>query len=764
MKIKRSLLFLSGIIFFLCCVGIIISVTSLDGTRSYAQTDAGATVQTVAPDKISSVKSAKADCVDLSGAESQSSTVGSIFVHGALSWIDDDGIAHPLRGVKVIINNRESYNNSPVYIDHPVVMCIADDNGKFSVEIDNACGPLNIVARVYAGDDNVIVKRSNSTKDEYFVNSDVHENVMVGEHVYLTVSENMNSEEGQALQISQALLTARDFVAEMTGSQPASVYASYPGLGSNCNYSRSRREISILKMNAISTGNLPNSYASWDVIMHEYGHHIEYELGIIESVGGTHCFDENDADVLGNKLNGIQLSWSEAWATVFGLVAQNYYGNYLKDIRYVNDTYYDSYKFSKRYDIENVAQRIYGEAGEGCICAVLWDLFDGGVEKNDTIELGYQAFWNVTTSNGIKTFSEFINQFYSLYPEYVNAVGANLTYYSMASTLPEINNVKDISISTAPTFSWVAQGGSARFPNDRFNLVIYDDSGSEILRTGDINTTAYTLTQNEWNKVLIANSQCFTASVVSYSTKSVLTGGYYTDRCEKIYKPTQINKSWTIKKTDRYNEDIISLSAGQFIDYRTTFEAGEQKIIQTFGVADTCIFVYDTDGRLMSYDYNSGYGANAYIFLDINPKTVIVRVRLENNRIGGTFKLAIVNVREDYDIGCEYGNLNYFYDGEQYSTYKDCVNVYTFVATEYRRNITLTVDADFDSYLYFIDPRSTDSISSDYNRPCVFNDDGAGNLQAKIVKKNLTVGVTYFVVVGPYNPSTQSGHFSLNIS
>lgn len=72
-------------------------------------------MQTVAPDKIFSVKSAKADCAALSGAESQSSTVGSIFVHGALSWIDDDGIAHPLRGVKVIINKRVLQQSRIVY-------------------------------------------------------------------------------------------------------------------------------------------------------------------------------------------------------------------------------------------------------------------------------------------------------------------------------------------------------------------------------------------------------------------------------------------------------------------------------------------------------------------------------------------------------------------------------------------------------------------------------------------------------------------------
>lgn len=63
-------------------------------------------------------------------------------------------------------------------------------------------------------------------------------------------------------------------------------------------------------------------------------------------------------------------------------------------------------------------------------------------------------------------------------------------------------------------------------------------------------------------------------------------------------------------------------------------------------------------------------------------------------------------------------------------------------------------ETKLDSYLYFIDP-STTSL-------CLYNDDGAGNLQASITS-NLIANKTYFIVVSTYDITSQKGTIRLDI-
>ncbi len=77
------------------------------------------------------------------------------------------------------------------------------------------------------------------------------------------------------------------------------------------------------------------------------------------------------------------------------------------------------------------------------------------------------------------------------------------------------------------------------------------------------------------------------------------------------------------------------------------------------------------------------------------------------------------------------------------------------------KSVTFTTNCEFDAYLYVIDPRSTEAISS--NGASGYNDDSAGNMQAKITKQ-LDANVPYLVILTAYNPSTQSGYFEINFS
>lgn len=75
--------------------------------------------------------------------------------------------------------------------------------------------------------------------------------------------------------------------------------------------------------------------------------------------------------------------------------------------------------------------------------------------------------------------------------------------------------------------------------------------------------------------------------------------------------------------------------------------------------------------------------------------------------------------------------------------------------------VTFTSEASFDTYLYVIDPRLAAPISSSGSQPSTYNDDGAGNLQAKITK-TLDGGVPYLVILCAYNPANSTGLCYLN--
>src|SRR5262249_45624585 len=68
-------------------------------------------------------------------------------------------------------------------------------------------------------------------------------------------------------------------------------------------------------------------WGSWDVIMHEFGHHVGYWNNLDASPGGDHTFGGDNirgtgrpnGGVAAGRLPGSRLAWSEGFATYFEL-------------------------------------------------------------------------------------------------------------------------------------------------------------------------------------------------------------------------------------------------------------------------------------------------------------------------------------------------------------------------------------------------------------------------------------------------------------
>ena len=529
---------------------------------------------------------------------------------GTLRWVDDDNNDHPLRNIKIQIGDNTIYT---------------DDGGDFYLRKMLVIGSeIDIIA--YAVDENENVQVTNKDGKLY---SYVLESSYAISSTTCDLNEyviDMSTETGQAFQISQAVITARDFAKEMMGKMPSPVKVVYPEDTTkydNCCYTWSTNTIHIIKQLRIAKS--PASYASWDVIMHEYGHHISNEVGIVQNLGRTykHYINRNQADWYGNKEIGIHLAWQEGWPTAFGIIAQRYYfeQGILTNINTVGDSYYTAYNDNIDYDINTNAERL-GEACEDSIIGVLWDLFDDDVEKNDTIALGYKGFWDVTTKSGTKTFSDFIQNFYKTYPNLIYDIGANLSYYKMASF--DLSVRSDDTLDSLPTFKWSSGGGSRAYPNNKFTLVVYDANNKEVLRKSNLTTWTYTLSVDEAKKVYYWDRTIYWTVEASNEYSGILTGPYVTHKQEE--RPY---KEFTIR-LDRHVQ-IVNFDD----NYVFKFVAPESGIFTfyTDGGCDTYGAVYRRleSGKysLLDSDDNSGKLFNFKITLDLQQnECVYIRVKV----------------------------------------------------------------------------------------------------------------------------------------
>jgi hypothetical protein len=146
----------------------------------------------------------------------------------------------------------------------------------------------------------------------------------------------------------------------------------------------------------------PTDWASWDVIMHEVGHHIGFSNSLNANFGGPHNFGSQNIN-LADRAPGARLSYGEGVATFLELMAikdgnlnASIPGLPAKDV----DAFYDSFSTpanaSTQNDTTNIGHRISAESnatntgangpvrGEGdemSVMRVLWDTFDADADN-----------------------------------------------------------------------------------------------------------------------------------------------------------------------------------------------------------------------------------------------------------------------------------------------------------------------------------------------------------------------------------------------
>lgn len=692
-------------------------------------------------------------------------------VNGVLQWTDDNGNTHPLEYVYVLLCDKDPTGEDIIastYTNASGYYTFIFENQDQLFDFEN--GGLDIFIKVYSSGENIRVV--NGTDAIYYWKSKVVENVITGALTTFNATFTMGDNLGRAFQISQASILASRYVKAMHGTNIADVIVRYPHQEKKDTsfYRRSDKSINI-QAYVPSNQDLPQSYAAWDVIMHEYGHHVSYEFDIIDSPGDWHSISIDMAEHYRDHIAGTnnqdckctviptiqdckdvanRLVWPEAWATVFGTMAQQFYPH--PQIATVSDTSYTSY-LGQMLNLDAFYLQDT-ESTERLVACALWNFFDATSDTYDQLSLGHQLFWKITTESKAKTFPQFM--------EYFNENINNVEYISLAAKINAYYNIAPRSFKveggtitkTAPTFTWSKISPQNSYYNTMvYKLVILDGNLNRIYESPKIAENSYTIPQQAWNSILETGNVIY-ATV--YGGDNSLGSGFYCSEWLCFKNP---NESITFNTYHRLIERTISLEQGEYADFYITFEglATYDRVIQTFGNIDTTLTLFDENGNQIAYDDNNGYENNAQILLkQQNGKKYKVRVKFKDSSASGTTKLIIFIAGNHNGLEpTSFDNFLEISDSAILSTYmqEGGTYVYKFIPSESRQYTITTEIVDEeniqDMYLYLIDPRSTLNI--------VYDDDGGLEESQARIRINLEAGVPYLLIITRFNPDTSGG-------
>lgn len=212
-----------------------------------------------------------------------------------------------------------------------------------------------------------------------------------------------------------------------------------------------------------------------------------------------------------------------------------------------------------------------------------------------------------------------------------------------------------------------------------------------------------------------------------------------------------------MRANERYVERKAKLLQNnyKYIDYYVTFENSGNKLFQTFGPQDVEMYLYNIEYKQLAYNDDAGYKVNSLFSYNVDANMpYILRIKLYYANATGDIKIGITpsdaaySKYEDIWHGELQNNMGFEWTAKLNTTKVICLT-----PTYSGRYVLHTFSTDYlDGYLYFIDPATTNE--------CIFDDDGYGDLQARI-EVDLIADKRYFIVISTYNITMASGNLRL---
>lgn len=443
----------------------------------------------VADGSITEVFSSDASTGDLRGdvAEPNAPVVGSSKINGQFNWKDIDGNVHPL-----------GFTYVELYVDNALTSS-AYTSASGSVSFTHT-HPVDFTwyIRVYSRTRYIDVVDPGTNETTYRAET-VSQSLAPRERGSITITYNYGATHDvlRAFQISQALTTGARYYEAMSGSAPAQIDAFFPATTTSNSYTYSQTSPHI---NILST-----SFHEWDVMLHEYGHHISNLQGICTPrIGRGHSFNENLIHEYQDKVIGTRVAWNEGIATFFSILITQYFADYLGNLPYVGDAIYKNSRSDTGYNVETPTDPDipFCEGCEYAILCTLYDMYDPHTttEAWDRLSYTHERMFAMLTASKATNMGQFLTYYYTnVAAPYDGTLGSILEHYGLAPTITYCN----ISAATAlpPVIIWTGVTSPAQYQFDRYDVYFYNANNNVILTKSGLTTTQYQLTPQEWTNL-----------------------------------------------------------------------------------------------------------------------------------------------------------------------------------------------------------------------------------------------------------------------
>lgn len=610
----------------------------------------------------------------------------SITIDGTLEWKyqqvvngPTDSSNHPLQFLKVELVTDDEDNNIVV-----LGTCYTDVDGYFSFTVDNEYDNYHVV--LYAGSYyfqvyNFITATVYQRIQNYgYLYSDTDASYVIEIPIYYT---NTMYYFREAIFVAQAYAYASMYYWNMKDDDINSVgviYAHNSGT-TGCYYSSDYNYIFIARLHYYDSSG--NQYEYWDTLMHEYGHFVSHQEEIDLSPGKKHFINRSMADLYykhldpshicdsdhcpiydvtlsfaqsQSKLMGMRLAWSEGFATFFGQLVQEYYANYLTNIRFVCDHDYRGPGFN--IDVEYISGIEYNDTCEHAITGLLYDMYDNynNNETFDCLSFAHQTMFNLIVNSQATTFFDFylyLMSYYSNNVPFKRDFSKLITEYNFSL---EVNNSNNFTFER-PTISWITPGLYTYFNDYSFQLKFYDENGNFIASSVVTNNNFDSVYSSVYRDVLNSGSYFY----VSLTTlENSYYANYYEGKRKQYNRPVVYTALLNTTCTETIDE-------GDYIWYEFTAAANGLYHFESSGQYDldceifSVINVGNETYGLLAYDLNSGNGSNYSLdYQMIQGETIYLRI--SNN--------SLLDVSSNLLITLNNHNHAYTYSYEYYSTRK----------------------------------------------------------------------------------------------
>jgi hypothetical protein len=258
------------------------------------------------------------------------------------------------------------------------------------------------------------------------------------------------------------------------------------------------------------------------VIAHEFGHYIEHNFSRADNIGGSHG--------LGDKLD-IRVAFGEGFGYAFAAIV-------LKDPVARDSFVMNDQSVSSTFNVEtNPARNPPGSpsGNVGCWCSessvwsVLWDLYDGTADSNDTVALGFEPLWDVLvdaqrTTPAFTSLFSFVSALKAAQPDHAAAIDTLLSAQNITPVADALGSTEThvptpvASAAALPVYTALAAGTPVTvrsvddaghyntLGNHRFLRYVKNGSGAQTVTITSNGTDPDAFVYRDGNFVLVSEA------------------------------------------------------------------------------------------------------------------------------------------------------------------------------------------------------------------------------------------------------------------